>query len=82
MDGFRLSVAEVLKEHRAPLTSTHTSNEREPFLTCINGDGETFHRGDGEGSEQRADADVDEDVGPTKPRTGVHHENRTQQQHG
>lgn len=34
-------------------------------LTGVDGDGEALHRGDGEGSEQRADADVDEDVGVT-----------------
>lgn len=50
-------------------------------LTSVDGDGEALHRRDGEGSEQRADADVDEDVGGTEPRREIQHENRTQNQH-
>lgn len=38
-------------------------------LTGVDGDGEALHRGDGEGAEQRADADVDQDVGGAEPRT-------------
>lgn len=50
-------------------------------LTCVDGDGEAFHRGDSERAEQRADADVDEDVGLTEARTAIQHEHRTQHQH-
>lgn len=51
------------------------------FLTGVDGDGEALHGGDGERSEQRADADVDQDVRLTDPRREVQHENRTQNQH-
>lgn len=37
-------------------------------LTGVDGDGEALHRGDSEGAEQRADADVDQDVGGAEPR--------------
>lgn len=50
-------------------------------LTGVDGDGEALHRGDGEGAEQRADADVDQDVGRAEPRTEVQHQDRTQDQH-
>lgn len=38
-------------------------------LTGVDGDGEALHRGHGEGAEQRADADVDQNVGLAKTRT-------------
>lgn len=50
-------------------------------LTGLDGDGEAFHGGDGESSEQRTDADVDEDVGASDPRREIQHEDGTQYQH-
>lgn len=50
-------------------------------LTSVDGYGEALHRGDSEGSKQRADADVDEDVGGTEPRGEIKHENCAQNQH-
>lgn len=50
-------------------------------LTCVDGDGQALHRGHGEGTEQGADADVDQDVGPTEARTDVEHEHDAQNQH-
>lgn len=41
------------------------------MLTGVDGDGEALHGGDGEGSEQRADTDVDEDVRATDPRRQI-----------
>lgn len=38
-------------------------------LTGVDGDGKALHWGDGEGAKQRADADVDQDVGRAEPRT-------------
>ena len=51
------------------------------YFTGVDGDGEALHGGDGERPEQRADADVDEDVGATDPRREIENEHRTQQQH-
>lgn len=39
------------------------SAEGQLTLTGVNGDGEALHGGHSEGAEQRADADVDQDVG-------------------
>lgn len=50
-------------------------------LTSVNGDGKALHGGDSEGAEQRADADVDQDVGLAKARREIQHQNRTENQH-
>lgn len=50
-------------------------------LTSVDGYGEALYWGDSEGSKQRADADVDEDVGGTEPRWEIKHENCAQNQH-
>lgn len=50
-------------------------------LTGVDGDGEALHGGDGEGSEQRTDADVDENVRATDPRRKIEHAHHTQNQH-
>lgn len=50
-------------------------------LTGVDGYGEALHRRYSESSQQRADADVDQDVGTTGPRTEIQNQNRTQNQH-
>lgn len=53
----------------------------QPPLTRVDGDGEALHGGDGEGAEQGADADVDQDVGLAVPRTEIQHQDGAQNQH-
>lgn len=77
-----LSLLLIKKKTKKPSTVCFEAELSAVFpLTSVDGDGETLRWGDSEGSEQRADADVDEDVGRTEPRWETKHENCAQNQH-